>query len=108
MSEFPVEKFSYFCYYPPKKSGLVINDFDTKELSVTYVEFPIVLTVIFSKHMLPKSYSFEAPEGQIQNTRLRGLTTPDPGNKGMGNGLGSSCVILIRSYDMLSCLNHFD
>ena len=47
----------------------------------------IVLTVIFSKHMLPTSYQFEAPEGHIQNTRLRGLTTPDPGNQGMRNGL---------------------
>ena len=38
--------------------------------------------------MLPTSYQYEAPEVQIQNTRLRGLTTPDPGNQGMGNGLG--------------------
>ena len=37
--------------------------------------------------MLPTSNQYEAPEVQIQNTRLRGLTTPDLGNQGMENGL---------------------
>ena len=37
--------------------------------------------------MRPTSYQYEAPEIQIHNTRLRGLTTLDPGNQGMENGL---------------------
>ena len=42
------------------------------------------MAVIISEHTFPTRYQYEAPEGQSQNIRLRGLITPRPWDQADG------------------------